>query len=348
MVALTAAGCALPFGLPGAQGPGPGEVAPSPAEDTRVMLSDTGFGGVDIGDDYSQLTSIYPDFPAEPDLDPGADPAVVTYRDVDYTIDPEGIVTRIRPHDPHTSDGLMVGDTLDEAISLYGDPIPGPVSGSQVFAANNKAGTGWLITSEGAQITDIVLCDCIHGGNPETPGTTVSGDTTIVTSRPYLADGSLDPDFGVADTDSRYYGCMPNRGDLLCGTASSGYTIYFCSISDDQRLTCPTGESGNSFVVSENMTMYTGAEKQSLPKLGPSPYRVTLEDGEVCTFSPSSVQGFSDHVYFCSDGEMLHFHPGYEPAFDISGGTWTAQKAGGNGWDMTTVSITLAEIYLVD
>lgn len=150
--------------------------------------------------------------------------------------------------------------------------------------------------------------------------------------------------------DIHHYGCLPDGEHMACGTTSTGYTLYFCSISNSQQVTCPSGEPGNTFLVSPNLIVYPGNQAGSLPEMGPSPYRVTLSDGQTCTFghTENSFRYTNIQVYWCDDGEILHFRPNFDPAFDIMGGTWTAQKGPLNGLDVSTVSVTLAEIYLVE
>ena len=349
VMAVAVSGCSLPNRALD------GFASPSSADPTVGALSATGYDGVDIGDKHFDLSQNLPDFPPLPPDTESDNHVVVTYGDADYLIDEDGLVIEIRPRTPRTDGGLAVGDPLEKAAALYGDPLTDPAGDGYLFAADTSSRTAWRVSTQGNdEITDIALCECLYGSNPSSPGTTVSGDTTVVTSRPYLPDGTLDPEFGTVTSDNRFYSCVGSGDRLVCGAATDGRNTYFCSLShngDVQEVTCPSGEPGPSFVVGEIHDLYPAAGAvRSLPRVGPTPYRVTLSDGETCTFHfPGGYLGESyPQHYRCTDGDVLQYRPDSEPAFDITEGTWTARKGNTNGLDVTTVSVRLAEIYLVD
>lgn len=174
-------------------------------------LTPTGLGGIEVGTHFNDVRSAHPDFPAQSAGTSEGEYTVIAYIDCDYVFDSDGTIVELRPHTGRTVDGLAVGDPIDRAADLYGDEVDAPAGAGdpdlRYFAASQEAGTAWKIATDGPRITSIVLCRCLPGtgaanvsgtgSGDSRPTTTMSGQTEIVTSRPYLDDGALHPQIPI-------------------------------------------------------------------------------------------------------------------------------------------------------
>lgn len=317
-------------------------------------LTPTGFRGIDIGAHYDDIVAAQPDFPGQGEGTREGGLTVITYVDCDYVFDGEGIVVELRPHGGRTIDGLAVGDPLSRAVELYGEPVEELDDGIRLFAASREAGTGWKVKYSGDRVESIVLCRCLPGTGGSGSGSdgsgsgsdggresvTRSGDTEILTIRPYESDGSLAEGFEESDGNDPYRACRTAPvGDYICGRDKTDLLVYFCSVGGTTSW-CPTDDPTSGTPV---FNRYPGTKDggstdyNPFPTEGPIPFSVELTDGTVCTAASILGGGRTGHTahYRCAqDDSAWLWAPEGEAAFDTSGGTWKAYL-GSNRYPLT-------------
>lgn len=315
-------------------------------DENASALTPTGFGGIDIGAHYDDIVAAHPDFPGQGEGTREDGLTVITYVDCDYVFDGEGTVVELRPHGGRTIDGLAVGDPLSRAVELYGEPVEEPDDGTRLFAASREAGTAWKVKYSGDRVESIVLCRCLPGTGGSGSGSggsgagsgggretvTRSGDTEIVTIRPYEADGSLAAGFReqAGTPGALGWSCrVATVGDYICGQPGTDMLVFYCSVSGTTSW-CPSHERtpGNPVFNRYTNTQNNGSTDYSpFPETGPTPFKVELTDGTVCTAGvvPGGGRtGYTNHYKCTTDESKLLWAPEGEAAFDTSGGTWTA------------------------
>lgn len=313
-------------------------------------LTPTGLGGIDVGAHFDDIVEAHADFPDQSAGSAEGENIVITYIDCDYVFDRTGTVVEVRPHSGRTVDGLAVGDRLSRAVDLYGeevdpsdlDPEWATTSDSRFYTASREAGTAWKIASDGDSITSITLCLCLPGtGASGTSGsgsgpegsrktTTQSGQTEIVTYRPYLDDGSLAPGFEVSDGEDSTWGCAPLDDMFRCGRMYTDQAVYFCS-TDNRDAWCPgRGSTAEpAFTRFANIELYDGGFDPK-PSKGPVPAYVDLASGQRCWFGtpPGNPRTDAQHYYSCEGSDYsLLWGRNDQSVFDTSGDTWTSLKA---------------------
>lgn len=329
-------------------------------------LTPTGLGGIDVGAHFDDIVGAHADFPDQSAGTAEGENIVITYIDCDYVFDRTGTVVEVRPHSGRTVDGLAVGDRLSRAVDLYGeevdpsdlDPEWTTSSDSRFYTASREAGTAWKIASDGDAITSITLCLCLPGtGASGTSGsgsgsegsrktTTQSGQTEIVTYRPYLDDGSLAPQMPLHSRDSQSFGCQVSGEFYSCGQYATDASLFLCSVNPQDRPVCPVIYNGElRFVEGGLVQMLPPSGYKTLPTSGPVPMRVYLQDGLECRigFQPGGGRAGYRTAYTCQDGSKI-WHRDGGAGFDTSGGTWTARIGDMNGAGLSTVSISRVEI----
>lgn len=329
-------------------------------DQNAAVLTPTGLGGIDIGSHYNDIVEAHTDFPSQTDGTSDGENTVITYIDCDYVFNSSGTVIEVRPHTSRTVDGLAVGDPLSRAVDLYGEEVADPAgdtdANTRLYVASREAGTAWKISTEGDRITSIVLCRCLPGtgargatgsGSGDTrESTTMSGQTEIVTYRPYMDDGSLHPQFPIERGDSWEYACRESGEFHTCGRNYTDESLFLCSINPDNRAVCPTFAYGElRFVLSGPVQMMSTNGFEILPTSGPVPVRVYLENDLQCRigFVPGGGRTGYSTGYQCGDGSKLWHRQG-TAAFDTSGRTWTAQNGNMHASDLRTLSVKRVEI----
>lgn len=169
-----------------------------------------------------------------------------------------------------------------------------------------------------------------------------SGSTEIVTIRPYLEDGSLAPEFEddlVTQTGS--YGCRPEGDFHSCGSWATDEAIPFCSVAGT-RAWCPRFDSGFQLLTDIELTR---SNYDGWPEQGPVPFRITLADGQTCTYGTLLGGGRTGYTarYGCADDDWLWMPEG-GTVVDTTSGTWTAQKGPMMSGSLSTVEIAEVEI----
>ena len=314
-------------------------------DQNAAVLTPTGLGGIDIGAHFNDIRTAHGDFPEQSDGVSEGEYTVITYVDCDYVFDSGGVVVEIRPHGGRTVDGLAVGDSMNRAVELYGEEVDAPADagdsgeGVRYFTASREAGTAWKISTDGDRITGLVLCRCLPGtgqqakvdkGGSEksTMTTTMSGDTEIVTYRPYLDDGSLAPGFKTHDEEQFPWLCGPSpEGFQTCGQAHTGMAVDFCS-TDGETVWCPQFQgAGLPRFVRAPYGGVSGNSYSPRPAVGPIPAHVDLTNGRSCPFMivPGNPRSDAEHYYSCNDYELLWAENG--SGVFTTDGTWTSLKS---------------------
>lgn len=173
-----------------------------------------------------------------------------------------------------------------------------------------------------------------------------SGETELVTYRPYLDDGSLAPGFEVRDELQFPWICSDSpEGFLTCGQEHTGMAVEYCS-TDGEYVWCPDyqGSGEPNFV----RALYGSSQPASgsrRPDSGPLPVYVDLSNGQRCRFGlvPGNLNPSADHFYSCDDYERLWAENG-EGVFTTDG-TWTSLKASVGSTPLQPVQVVRAVFF---
>lgn len=138
-------------------------------------LTATGRSGIELGRHFDDIRRDHPDFrgQAEGTIEDGF--TVIRWVDCDWVFDSAGTLVEIRDQQGATIDGVAVGDPVERARSLYGEPVEtsSDADGRAVvtFPASREAGTAWRITLDSDDvIRSIALCRCLPGGGAPSSG----------------------------------------------------------------------------------------------------------------------------------------------------------------------------------
>lgn len=135
------------------------------ADSASQRLTNTGLGGIKIGESQGAIRADNPSFPA---LSSGAregDKVVVRWKDCDWVFDGETL-TEIRPTNASTVDGIQSGTPMRRVIELFGEPVKvDSASSTAYFAADESQGIALRVVYSGdartGTVRTIVLCRCL-------------------------------------------------------------------------------------------------------------------------------------------------------------------------------------------
>ena len=277
-----------------------------------LVACSTGSGGGDqspaasasiqLGRHYDDIVTAHPDFPGQSEGRVEDGLTVLTYADTDYGFDRDGLLREIRA----AGSGSARGDD-------GGDDEGGGASGAEEAAPAEAPGS----PSEDAPAQS----------------SRKQGDTSIVTMRPFQADGSPHPDYKQRRIEVRNHVCAPLGDDLYkCGPPNTDATLSHCKVTGDTAwcLSLTTLDTPEFIHLTSVETTSTPAY-DSRPKTGPVPVFAWIDYMRKCglaTYFGESPAGASPH-YSCPQGVWL-WAPDGEAVFTTDGGTWTA-KAGTKG-----------------
>ncbi|MFZ2509879.1 MAG: VWA domain-containing protein [Gordonia sp. (in: high G+C Gram-positive bacteria)] len=304
-------------------------------------LSPTSRQGVSIGQSFSEIRGLHPDFPSVGRTD-GAR-VIIVWIDCSYTFEND-VLVEIAPGDPPgtagtTIDGVASGTPGARAVELYGQPVQDS-GGVAVFPADEAAGTAYRISYTGganigsatSKVTAVVLCRCLPGtGGGKNAGSGAGPAVVEIVA----VDKAGNPINGFSrgqlvdfPFEAKY--CRPGVGAITAG-------VYFCGAGASAAPNCwPSGSKLLCALSPEVKELrevsYTGSLPDIEPKADPWPWTLTLDDGTLCVQKFAGAwdmppPGFGD-AYSCASGSDYKFvyvrSGGGDPElFDKSGKDWT-------------------------
>ena len=260
---------------------------------------------------------------------------------------------------------MALAGAVEIEVGTHYDDIRATVPGFPEQSAGVSEGTNTVITYAGHDyvfdsdgvVVEVRPHDGSSGGARETSeasaadggsgtATVKSGETELVTYRPYLDGGLLAPGFQVRDELQFPWACQDSpEGFLTCGQERTDMAVEYCS-TDGEYVWCPDyqGSGEPSFV----RAMYGGsnpASSPSRPDAGPLPVYVDLSDGQRCRFGivPGNPNPNAEHFYSCDDYERLWAENG--EAMFTTNGTWAALKANIGSSQLRPVQVVRAVFF---
>ncbi|WP_143695103.1 VWA domain-containing protein [Williamsia sp. 1135] len=314
--------------------------------------------GITLGQTLADIRVQHNDFPAGGTR--RGDQTIIIWADCEWIFGPDGSLQEINPGDTaRTIDGLTLGDTVADAIDLYGEPVTDTTDGSGrslVFAAQPDSDIGYRIGADGvgsaAIITSMVVCRCV-------PGSGGTGSTASAIERPFTRSGGTAPGW-LKDTTRNSYGYFGCDAASVPGVVDDG--IYWCSgpSGDGQGPCAPTVGSNYVLCVTDpfTKTLTLVAPTRPLPGAKPVaaspelPLGLVLADGTQCRYiknrgvAPGGGRAGWSAPYNCGaprDQLFVWAGQGADP-IERTGSGWVVQ-VGGPDANVRQVSVTEA-VYI--
>lgn len=322
---------------------------------TEGALNGATLHGITLGQTLADIRKNHNDFPAGGNR--RGDQTIIVWADCEWIFGPDGSLQEVNPGGAaRTIDGLTLGDSVADAIELYGVPVSDTPDGagarSLIFPIQPGSAIGYRIGARGdgdsASITSIVVCRCV-------PGSVTTGSTASKIERPFTRSGGTAPGW-LKDT-TRSYGYFGCDAAAVPGVVEDG--IYWCSGSsgDGQGPCAPTVGSNYVLCVTDpfTKTLTLVAPTRALP--GPQavaaspelPLGLVLADGTRCRYikirgvAPGGGRVGWTAPYSCGAPSEQRFvwAPENGDPIERTGSVWVVQ-VGGADTEMKPVSVTEA------
>lgn len=303
-------------------------------------LTATGRNNVELGQHFDDIREANPDFPGQGDGVAEGQLTVIRWVDCDWVFDTGGHLVEIRDPAGSTIDGLTVGDPVERARSLYGEPLD-TTSGVEaesveLFPASREAGTAWKIAyGPDETIRSIVLCACLPGsgttsarwaalpdGAPE--WAKWSGVPEVEVLRPVSSDGVVQSGWEVGERITTFrcevgtIGPRPSYSAIEVGTTECSTTTAHAA-----RDCWPDETGGNALCLRDPFarTLVSIASPRPLtgqpPVDEPGVLAVELANGQQCTYMGGGAGSFVEQGgeffntrFGCEDGAIYSSNDG--------------------------------------
>lgn len=177
-------------------------------EDLHKSLNGNGLDGINLGDSVEEIQQHKPGFP---NVECNESTCTVTFKKSDFVFQ-DGKLHSIEPSNPTTIDGVVIGDSIEKAIELWGEPaeqkqLPDGTT-EYLFPVGDE--NSWKVTTQDKEIISITLCRCKPSQQASERKST--GDIAAGTA---LKDLPAGLDIGSATTMGDFYAVKHSNGVLI-------------------------------------------------------------------------------------------------------------------------------------